>query len=303
MIVSDLSAIELSRRLAGSGVRLRTGPVIALVQSPLPSVGEGIALHYSDHRLAEPEEFADFHVRVGPPPNIRRWLRPQALFYFDGKLPFNPLPSEQAFPMLEWGLNWCVSANSHQYLIIHSAVIEKQGRAVILPAPPGSGKSTLCAGLVTRGWRLLSDELTLIEAESGNIVPLARPVSLKNASIDIIRRFSPQAVLGPTVHDTTKGSIAHMKPPVESVRRSAEGARPGWVILPRYEAGTAARLKTLGKARAFMQLANNAFNYSLHGRRGFEVLAGLIDNCGCYEFAYGNLEEAVTVFDDLSRTG
>ena len=52
-----------------------------------------------------------------------------------------------------------------------------------------------------------------------------------------------------------------------------------------------------------MQLANNAFNYSLHGRRGFEVLAGLIDNCGCYEFAYGNLEEAVTVFDDLSRTG
>jgi predicted ATPase len=31
---------------------------------------------------------------------------------------------------------------------------------VILPAPPGSGKSTLCAALVTRGWRLLSDELT-----------------------------------------------------------------------------------------------------------------------------------------------
>jgi len=303
LIVSDLPVTELSRRLAGSGIRLRTGPVIALVRSPLQGVAESIALHYSDHTLGGPEEFADFHVRVGPPPNIRRWLRPQALFDFDGTLPFKPLPGAQAFPMFEWGLNWCVSANCHQYLIVHSAVIEKAGRAVILPAPPGSGKSTLCAGLVARGWRLLSDELTLIEPESGNIVPLARPVSLKNASIDVIRRFSPQAVLGPTVHDTTKGSVTHMKPPVESVRRSAEKARPAWVILPRYEAGTAARLTPLGKARAFMQLADNAFNYSLHGRRGFEVLAGLIETCGCYEFAYGNLEEAVIVFDGLLQAG
>ena len=44
-----------------------------------------------------------------------------------GILPFAPLPLDQAFPMLEWGLNWCVSAHCHQYLIFHAAVVEKSG--------------------------------------------------------------------------------------------------------------------------------------------------------------------------------
>jgi predicted ATPase len=33
-------------------------------------------------------------------------------------------------------------------------VVERDGHALILPAMPGSGKSTLTAALVQRGWRL-----------------------------------------------------------------------------------------------------------------------------------------------------
>ena len=300
MKVTELSRPELGRRLTGPGIKLRTGPVVASIQSSLRSVHDSIALYYADHAVEEAEVFADFHVSMGQPRGIRRWLRPQVVFDFDGALPFKPLPVEQAFPMLEWGLNWCVSAHCHHYLIAHAAAVERSGRALILPEPPGSGKSTLCAALVTHGWRLLSDELTVISPQTGQVWPLARPVSLKNASIDVIKRFSPKAVLGPTIHDTTKGSVAHMKPPRDSVRRAMEPSRPAWVVLPRYETHAATRLMPLSKARAFMELADNAFNYSLHGRRGFDALVRLIDSCECYEFDYGNLEEALTTFDQFS---
>ncbi len=302
MIVAELQEKELAGLLAGPGLRLRTGPVVTRIQSQLPAVVQGIALHYADHSVEEPEGFADFHVRLALPCNVRRWLQPQVLFRFDGAPPFLPLPADQAFPMLEWGLNWCVSAHCHQYLVVHAAVVERRDRALVLPGPPGYGKSTLCAGLVSRGWRLLSDELTLIDPQSGDVVPLTRPVSLKNDSIEVIRRFSPGAVLGPTVRDTLKGSVAHLKAPAESVRRATEPARPRWIVLPRYEPGAAARLKPLPKGRAFMQLADNAFNYNLHGRRGFEVLAQIIEACACYEFAYGNLDEAVKVYDELAAS-
>jgi hypothetical protein len=262
-------------------------------------VAEGIVLLYGEH--AVDDGFADFHVRVAHPGGWRRWLRPQVLFQLDGTPPFLPLPGNQGFPILEWGLNWCVSAHCHQYLIVHAAVLEREGGALILPAPPGSGKSTLCAGLVSRGWRLLSDELALLSPASGEIVPLARPISLKNASIDLIRRFAPQELIGPAVRDTAKGSVAHMKPPADSVRRQAEPARPRWMVKPRYVAGAPARLQPLRKGQAFMQLVDSAFNYQFHGVQGFDCLGQLIQACDCYEFSYGELEEAVRIFDAFAQ--
>ena len=300
MKLADLPLAELQRRLRGPGVVLQTAQFVTQLTSPIAEVARGLSLLYGDYPLADPDQFVDFPVRIAPPRGLRRWLHPQVLFYFDGHPPFKPLPREQAFPMFEWGLNWCVSSFCHQYLVIHAAVIEKQGFAAILPAPPGSGKSTLCAGLIHRGWRLLSDELTLVDLTDGSVVPLARPVSLKNRSIEVIKKFAPETVFSPVVHDTTKGSVAHLRPPADSVARWHERARPGWVIFPRYVAGAPAQLIPHPKARAFMGLAENGFNQSFLGHEGFNGVAALIDACDCYEFSYGDLNEAVRVFAALT---
>ncbi|MBS0445810.1 MAG: HprK-related kinase A [Proteobacteria bacterium] len=300
MKVAEVPQAQLARELRGAGLYLRTGPVVSRIRSRIGAVARGIALHYAEHALAADEGYADFHISIERPLGLRRWIQPQVLFRFDDDLPFAPLPGDQGFPMLEWGLNWCVSAHCHQYLTIHAAVVERGGRALILPAPSGSGKSTLCAGLTFSGWRLLSDELTLIDPASGCVVPLPRPISLKNASIDAVRRFAADAVIGPVVQETLKGAVAHVKPPLDGVRRAGETAAPGWVVLPQFVAGSAARLEPLSRARAFMRLVDNAFNYQVHGRRGFDVLAALIERCDCYTFTYSALADAATVFERLA---
>jgi hypothetical protein len=294
--VSALTHSELGFRLGKAGIFIQTGSFITHLQTSIPGVAEGIGLLYADYPLLEQADFADFHVSLAPPRNLRRWFKPQVLFFFDGHPPFKPLPLDQAFPMFEWGLNWCVSSQANRYLIIHAAVVEKGGHAAILPAPPGSGKSTLCAALVNRGWRLLSDELALVRVSDGKIVPLPRPVSLKNESIDIIQQYEPDAVLSRKVSDTMKGTVAHMKVPAESIARAAETCRAAWVIFPKYQAGAAARLEALPQARAFMRVADNAFNYSLLGVKGFEAMAGLIDASLCYDFTYSVLDEAIETF-------
>ena len=302
MKLLQLPSAELRRQLAGPGVWLRTGPFSLKVQSRIPSVAKGLAELYGQFEVRNAHDaFADFHVSVNPPANLRRWVRPQVSFSFDAMQPFKPLPRDQAFPMLEWGLNWCVSTQAHHYLIIHAAVVEKNGLAAILPAPPGSGKSTLTAGLVLSGWRLLSDELTLINRKTGLIQPLPRPVSLKNQSIDIIRLFDPDAYINRPSHDTVKGTVAHMRPPRDSVLRQHETARPGWVIFPKWEAGAATTLTPRSQAQTFMFLAQNAFNYSHLGADGFRVGAALIDQTHCYDFHYSDLREAIATFDRLAE--
>jgi hypothetical protein len=73
--------------------------------------------------------------------------------------------------------------------------------------------------------------------------------------------------------------------------------------MPRHAAGAAAQLQPLSKARGFMQLVDSAFNYHLHGRRGFDLLANVIEGCDCYEFTYADLNDAVKIFDELATRG
>ncbi len=275
------------------------GPFVAAVQTPLPDVAASIQRLYSGYPLVDEGEFTDFSVSIRRPSGLRRYWSPQVTFGLDGQEPFNPLPGDQGFPLLEWGLNWCVYGMCHQFLILHAAVLEKNGRALILPAPSGSGKSTLCAALLFHGWRLLSDELALICPKTGALVPNPRPVSLKNASIDVISRLEPNLQFGSRIEETTKGVVAHFAAPTASVGLAHQRAVPGWVVFPKYRAGSATCLYSLEKARALMQLAENAFNYDIFGREGFEMLASLVDRSGCYSFEYSSLPEAMDLFSRL----
>ena len=301
MKVRELPIREVQRALQGTGLRLVTGPFRCSMQSDVPAIGPELARLYAEHELAPDDGFVDFHVRVDSSGGLRRWIRPQALFSVDEVEPFKPLPRTQALAMLEWGMNWCVTAYCHHKLVLHAASVVRNGRAIILPAPPGSGKSTLCAALVHRGWRLLSDELTLVDYDATQLTGPTRPVNLKNRSIDVIARFAPEAVLSRRMHDTAKGTVALMAPPPQSVREAAEPAAPAWVVLPRWQAGTPARLTPLEPGAAFMQLAENAMNYHLLGALGFDALGRLVDRCQTWRFEYGDLDEAIALLDALEK--
>ena len=297
MKISDFHPAELKTLLGNRGLRLRTGPFVTHLRSRIPSVAESLRLLYADFPVEENNGLADFHVRLLRPRGLRRYVRPQALFDFDGVQPFAPMPLRLSVPLLEWGLNWCIAGQSHQYLMIHSAVLERGGSAILLPGSPGAGKSTVCAALAWRGWRLLTDELALIRPRDGHILPLPRPVSLKDDSIEVIRRVAPEAVLGPLWPDTKKGTIAHMRPPADAVARADETAQPAWVVFVKYRAGEPAVLEPLSRARAFLRMAENSFNYSILGAQGFETLASVIDSATCFDLTYGNLTEAVDLIN------
>ena len=251
MSLSALPPRELAQRLRGAGLRLQTGPLVFCIRSRIDEVHQGLIALYGDHTVLDPGSFADFDVSVDRAGGLRRWLRPQLYFGVDGSSPFAPLPGNQGLPMLEWGMNWCVSGSCHQYLVLHAAVLERYGRALIILGDSGDGKSTLCSVLALSGWRLLSDELGLVSLSDGLISPLARPISLKNESIAVVQAFAPHAVMSPPQWTQRKGMLAHLKPPTESVRRMDEFAEPAWLVLVKHVAGAPLTVQDVPRSRAF----------------------------------------------------
>lgn len=280
---------------------LSIDPFVVRLKSAIPAVQSSISTLYQDYVFfnQNADIFADFSISIEQVGGLRRFFRPQVQFRFDGKMPFKPLPYSQAYPFFEWGLNWCIANHCFRYLILHAAVVEKNGHAVIMPGQPGAGKSTLCAALIGHGWRLLSDEMAIIDLNSPELIPIVRPVSLKNESIPIIKAFVPDAVMGESFRDTAKGTVAHMKPPVASIQNAKLRTKGRWIVFPQFRKDLPLSQQSISGAKAVLDLANNAFNYNVLGVCGFEKLCDLVQGCDCYRLEYGRLHDALDFFDTL----
>lgn len=301
MRIGELDASSLNRILPRPGLKVALGPFVVHLRADGPRyLYEQIHHLHAEYRVVGAESIADFHVNLSLPRHFRRWLRPYVRFYDDQSMPFQPLPAYMALPALEWGINWCIANRANQYLMLHSAVVEKGGQAIVFPAWPGHGKTTLSAALMLSGWRLLSDEFGLLRPLTRTLAPLPRLLPLKNESIDVIREFSRDAILGPTFPKTRKGDVAHLKPTVASVERAAETAGVSVIVFPRWQKGAPLKITPMERSEAFIMLATNAFNYEVLGETAFRSVERLVRECPCYSLVYSNLDEAVTALSQLS---
>lgn len=298
--VGSVGADEFRAASRGDGVGIRIGPFDAHVRLRVDGLEELLHRFYQDYPLLEGPRVFHFHVSL-----TDRWRllpRPsrQVRFSVDGRVPHEDMPRAHALAVLEWGFNLVIAMRYSRYLMLHSAALERSGRVMLLPAAPGSGKTTLCTALAHRGWRLFSDEFGLVRPETTTLVPVPRPMPLKNESIPVIRAYLPEADIGPEIPGTRKGTVAHVRVPAASVARAAEEAPPGWLVFPRWVAGAPLSLTEVPKAEGFMRLATNAFNYDLHGERGFESLKSLVDRSRCFRLEYSDLDEAIAALGEMA---
>lgn len=280
-------------------LHLRIPPFNVRIRSPFESVAQHLQTFYTDARIDGGRSFVDFDLRILPGSYLRRWWHPQARLELDGIEPFLPLPANQAAPLFEWGLNWSIASRALGYLVMHAAVLARDGSAVVMPGFPGAGKSTLCASLTfLEHWQLLSDELAILDPDAGHLVPHPRPISLKNESIDIVSQFQG-AALGPRYLDTRKGTIAHAAVPVASQLAAESPARCRWVVFPRFEAGCEPFAEEIPRAEAFALISEQSFNKERMGETGFVALCAMLDAARCYHIEYGSTDDGLRLIRDI----
>jgi hypothetical protein len=192
-------------------------------------------------------------------------------------------------------LDLAVDANrravaSSRVLTLHAGGVEHDGRGLVLPGVSEAGKSTLVAGLVSRGFRYLSDEAVGIDWRSLALVPYPKPLGLDRGSWDLF----PELAGRPAARGPEQWLVA--------VARESLGGRcpAAAIVFPRYEAGARTTLEPLRRAEALIELTKNTFRFDALGRRALQTLGELVAGVECFRLSIGDLDAACTVVGDLT---
>lgn len=74
---------------------------------------------------------------------------------------------------------------------IHGSAVFKDEKAVVLSSLSGSGKSTVAAVLMNKGYRVLADDFIPVNGKTGLIHALPLPLSIKNEALPVLGTIFP----------------------------------------------------------------------------------------------------------------
>jgi len=225
----------------------------------------------------------------------RRFVRPSVAIRGDYTLP-DAAPVALAHGLLaaEMGMNLQMALGYRRHLLLHAASVERGGCAVLMTGVSGAGKSTLSMLLGESGWRLMGDEFALLGLEDGELHPFPRAISLKNEAIAL----APDAKrLGPLLQGTPKGTIRHLAPNRQAIRRMDEPAAPKLILFPRF--GHEEAVRPVGAAEVFMRLTQASTNYVALGRAGFDTLTALVRGVPALAVDYPDTQSGLALVERL----
>jgi hypothetical protein len=125
---------------------------------------------------------------------------------------------EEAIEALESDLRLYVAMWADRKVFVHAGVVEWEGRALVLPGPSYTGKSTLVAALVRAGARYFSDEYAVLDSR-GRVHPYRAELRMRVPGTEWPIRQSSEAL----------GASSSMKSlPVGLVALSRYRARARW---------------------------------------------------------------------------
>lgn len=177
-----------------------------------------------------------------------------------------------------------------RYVAVHAGVVSLDGRAVLMPAPPDSGKTTLVAGLTRAGFQFMGDEVALIEPGTAFVHPFLRPLLIEPSSMAVLSGLVSDL---PAIYERFRGVRFHVA--AEDLRTGATGSPcpVGYVVFPAYRAGSETRLHSISRAEAVIRIADQMFNRPEMGTLGIRSLAAVVGGAQCFELPIGDLGDAI----------
>lgn len=183
-------------------------------------------------------------------------------------------------------------------VVCHAGCVATEGGAILLPADPESGKTTLTCGLVRAGFDYVTDEGVALVPGTTCIEPYPKPMSLDPGSWFLFPELEP--VPDPPLPDgdgeRTQWQIAPGDIRADAVSGPCDARH---LVFPKYVEGATTELTPLARAEALVELAKNTFEFNRRSREALDQLELVVRACTCHRLTVGTLDDAVACIEEL----
>jgi hypothetical protein len=178
-----------------------------------------------------------------------------------------------------------------RHLLLHAGAVAYQGRGCMLPAPSGSGKTTLVAGLVASGFEYFSDEVAVIERDTGLLWPFPKPLGIKSGSRRVLTPTYPalRSTL-PRQHIDGR-ALWQVLPPLAA--RPTRAVPLCAVVLPQYVPRSRTLLAPISASEVLPDVLTQVPDPSEQAGRDLRAVIRMLGSAHCYRLTIGRLDVAV----------
>jgi hypothetical protein len=215
---------------------------------------------------------------------VRRTAEGDGFTILDGVTSVSFADADALLFHLDKELTLSLQRHRADLLFVHASVVVAQGRALVLPATAGTGKSTLTLAAVARGLSYSSDELAPIDLTDLTVSPYPRALTLK------MPRPHGEILPPGTLRLDRRILVPSAALPGPAQRTPVEAS--ALIFLRRDDGGTRG-LQVISQASAAARLMENVLNGLAHEDAGLTAAARLSQRLPAFELQIENTAEAV----------
>lgn len=182
-------------------------------------------------------------------------------------------------------------------ILLHASGVSYNNHSIIFPAIGGSGKSTLCAALITKGFSYINDDVIPVAYDSGKLVSLPFCLGIKQGSWSVLKDYYPE-IGEKHIFGRNNLKIKYLSPPL--IRYTNKHYQPRFLVIPHYEEGSPCLLKKTSSTNGLKAIIEGESLMTLPIKdNDIEYLVKWVDGLDCYKLEYSNLDEAITALTHL----
>ncbi len=181
--------------------------------------------------------------------------------------------------------------------VIHASSVCYKNSAVMFPAQPGAGKSTLAALLMAHGCRLVSDDLTPVSLENQHLYPFPGAISVKQGSMPLLKSYFPDLESATEVLNPSKGEkVSYLAPP-DPLPFPEGGYAVSAIVFVQYDGESDCELERVKNLDVINDFLTES--WLAHNGRAADQFIDWYLRTPCYKLRYGNHKKAVESIQKL----